>query len=393
MSVDLNRRLALRWLAAAAVTGGVVPVHLSLAAPARSQDASAKRLVVVLLRGALDGLAAVPALHDPAWGSLGRESALAQGAYLPLDGLFALHPALTHLHRWYQEKELLVVHATASPYRERSHFDGQQLLESGGQRPFELGTGWLGRALQAGGHPALALTASMPLGLRGADSASTWTPDRQRATDTDLLERVRQLYEADPALHAALEQAMGQQAMVMDSTAAGGAGAVGAVSLARQAGQFLAEAKGPRVAWLELGGWDTHTNQSARLERLLKVLDDSLAGLRAGLGVNWQHTTVLVITEFGRSATVNGTGGTDHGTGGVAMVAGGTVAGGRVLTDWPGLKRSDLLDGRDLRPTQDVRAILGALVQHQFGLGSSQLQTHILPGFTGRTLPIWRATT
>lgn len=392
MDVSLNRRVALRWLAVATAAGVGVPAHLSLAAPTRSQDAGAQRLVVVLLRGALDGLFAVPAIHDPAWGSLGRESALEQGAYLPLDSLFALHPSLAHLHRWYQEKELLVVHATASPYRERSHFDAQQLLESGGQRPFELGTGWLGRALQATGHPALALTASMPLGLRGADAASTWTPDRQRTSDADLMERVRQLYEADPALHAALEQAMGQQAMVMDTTVAGGAGAGGAVSLARQAGQFLADVKGPRVAWLELGGWDTHTNQNARLERLLKVLDDSLAGLRVGLGVNWQHTTVLVITEFGRSAIVNGTGGTDHGTGGVAMVAGGAVAGGRVLADWPGLRRSDLLDGRDLRPTQDVRAILAALVQHQFGLGSSQLQAHILPGFTGKPLPIWRTT-
>jgi uncharacterized protein (DUF1501 family) len=222
MDVSLSRRVALRWFAVATAAGVGVPAHLSLAAPARSQDASTQRLVVVLLRGALDGLAAVPAMHDPAWDSLGRESALAQGAYLPLDSLFALHPALSHLHRWYQEKELLLVHATASPYRERSHFDGQQLLESGGQRPFELGTGWLGRALQAGGHPALALTAGMPLGLRGADAASTWTPDRQRASDADLMERVRQLYETDPALHAALEQAMGQQAMVMDTTAGWG---------------------------------------------------------------------------------------------------------------------------------------------------------------------------
>lgn len=387
MNSRLNRRAVLHWLTSACALGILMPARLSLAAPVTPQNASAQRLVVVMLRGALDGLAAVPALHDPAWGSLRRESALAQGAYLPLDGLFALHPALPQMHRWYQQKELLVVHATASPYRERSHFDAQQLLESGGQRPFDLSTGWLGRALQAAGQPALALTASMPLALRGADKASTWTPERQHGNDADLLERVRQLYQGDPALHAALEQAMGQQAMAMDAPAGAGAGAV---SLARQAGQFLADPKGPRVAWLELSGWDTHTNQSARLARLLKTLDDSLAALREGLGAYWQQTTLLVMTEFGRSAVMNGSGGTDHGTGGVAFVAGGAVAGGRVLADWPGLKASDLHDGRDLRPTTDLRAVLAAAVRHQFGLDARQTQASILPDFAGKPLPIWR---
>jgi uncharacterized protein (DUF1501 family) len=180
---------------------------------------------------------------------------------------------------------------------------------------------------------------------------------------------------------------MVQQVMAMDASAAGG---TGAVNLARQAGQFLSDPKGPRLAWLELAGWDTHSNQNARLARLLKGLDDSLAALREGLGQHWQQTTVLVMTEFGRSAAMNGSGGTDHGTGGVAWLAGGAVAGGRVLADWPGLKSSDLLDGRDLRPTQDLRALLAALVQRQFGLDSSQLQGNILPGFVGKPLPIWR---
>jgi len=387
MPFRLNRRAALGWLGVGATMGALMPARLGLAAPASGQEPKAKRLVVVMLRGALDGLAAVPALHDPGWSSLRRESTLAQGSYLPLDDLFALHPALPQLHRWYQQKELLLVHATASPYRERSHFDAQQLLDSGGQRPFELSTGWLGRALQVAGQPALALTAAMPLALRGAATASTWTPERQHNTDTDLLERVRQLYAADPVLQSALDQAIGQQAMVMDAPAAAG---TGAASLARQTGRLLADPKGPRVAWLELNGWDTHTNQSASLARLLKGLDDSLAALREGLGVHWQQTTVLGMTEFGRSAAMNGTGGTDHGTGGVAWLAGGAVAGGRVLADWPGLAVKDLLDGRDLRPTQDVRALLAALVQHQFGLESSQLQALILPGFVGKPLPIWQ---
>lgn len=392
MPSRLNRRAALCWLAAASSSGLLVPARLSLAAPPTHPLLHEQRLVIVMLRGALDGLAAVPAVGDPAWGSLGRASAPADAPPLALDGLFSLHPAMAQMHHWYQQKELLVVHATASPYRERSHFDAQQLLESGGQRPFDLTTGWLGRALQAAGQPAMALTASMPLALRGASAASTWTPQRQNAAGADLMERVRQLYAGDPDLVAALDQALGQQAMATDAaTGEGSGGGAGAVGLARQAGQFLADSKGPRVAWLEMAGWDTHTNQNARLNRLLKGLDDALVALRQGLGTQWQHTTVLVMTEFGRSATMNGSGGTDHGTGGVAWLAGGGVAGGQVLADWPGLKRSDLLDGRDLRPTLDVRALLSAVVQHQFELDAQQLQTSILPGFVGKPLPIWRA--
>ena len=370
---------------------GVLPVRIGFAAPAAAADALGHRLVVVMLRGALDGLAAVPAVGDPAWSGLrgAVEAAGNSPAPLRLDNVFSMHPSLANLHRWYGQKELLVVHAAASPYRERSHFDAQQLLESGGERPFVLTTGWLGRALQASGQPALALTPAMPLALRGADGASTWTPSRRAGNDQDLMLRVAQMYSSDNQLAGAFAQAMGQQGMVMD--AEGGSGFAG---LARQAGMFLSDPKGPRVAWMELGGWDTHAQQAPRLERLLGTLDQGLASLREALAAHWRKTTVLVLTEFGRSTAFNGTGGTDHGTGAVAFIAGGAVVGGRVHADWPGLGRADLLDGRDLRPTLDLRAVIAPTLQRQFGFSTSQLQLSVLPGApgaSGAALDIWRA--
>ena len=380
MQTRLTRRAGLRLLGAA---GALLPLRMVFAAPASTRQAEGPRLVVVMLRGALDGLAAIPAQGDPAWTAL-RTDEHAAVAALPLDATFSMHPALSNLHRWYTRKELLVVHATASPYRERSHFDAQQLLESGGERPFVLSTGWLGRALQASDKRAIAITAAMPLALRGADGASTWTPDRRRPVDQDLMSRVAQMYRGDVQLAAAFGEAAVQKDMAM-----GADGGPGFASLARQAGAFLADPKGPRVGWLEAGGWDTHANQHARLGRLLVGLDEAMAALREGLGAQWANTTVLVMTEFGRSARFNGSGGTDHGTGGVAFVAGGCVAGGTVLTDWPGLADRQLFEGRDLRPTIDLRSVMVPIVQRQFGLDPSQIQSNILPGAVATRHPLW----
>ncbi|MEI6759511.1 MAG: DUF1501 domain-containing protein [Betaproteobacteria bacterium] len=381
MQTTLTRRAGLRLLGAA---GAFLPLRMVFAAPVSTHEAAGPRLVVVMLRGALDGLAAVPARGDPAWSALRTDEDAAAGA-LPLDATFSMHPALSNLHRWYTRKELLVVHATASPYRERSHFDAQQLLESGGERPFVLSTGWLGRALQTRDKRAVAITAAMPLALRGADGASTWTPDRQRPVDQDLMSRVALMYRGDGPLAAAFGEAAVQKDMAMDAD-----GGPGLASLARQAGIFLADPNGPRVAWLEAGGWDTHANQHARLGRLLDGLDEALAALREGLGAQWANTTVLVMTEFGRSARFNGSGGTDHGTGGVAFLAGGGVAGGTVLTDWPGLAGGQLFEGRDLKPTIDLRSVMVPIVQRQFGLDPAQIQSNILPGAIATRHSLWR---
>lgn len=404
--ISFTRRAGLRALLGTAALVSVLPARLAFAALANGKSDSEQRLVVILLRGALDGLAAVPAVGDPAWADLrgtaeaaARSQALtaatsvgntagiaaAQASLLPLDSTFALHPALSSLHQWYQQKELIVIHAVASPYRERSHFDAQQLLESGGDRPFAQTTGWLGRALQQTGGTAMALTAAMPLGLRGADGASTWTPAGRASSDADLMTRVAQMYSDDVQLANAFTQAMGQQDMTM-----GADSGPGLAKLAQQAGKFLSDSKGPRVVWLEAGGWDTHTQQMGRLGRLLPALDEALAALRNALGQHWATTTVLVMTEFGRSATLNGTGGTDHGTGGVAFLAGGQVTGGRVLADWPGLARGQLLEGRDLKPTLDIRRLIAPVLQRQFALNTSALQIALPDAPTG-LVGIYRA--
>lgn len=385
-----------RWLqassafAALAGSGAWPGARLSFAqagAPVAGASAAADRprLVVVMLRGALDGLAAVPVPGDPAFAALRPEPAGVAGAaaesLLPLDGMFALHPTLKTLHTWWGEGRLLIAHAVASPYRDRSHFDAQQLLESGGSRAFELDTGWLGRALAATRGHGVALGASLPVGLRGADGATTWSPGRQRPVDDDLLERIASLYGRDPDLATAFalarEQRRGLMGAAMTDAASGGASLV---DLARQAGRILADERGPSVAWVDSNGWDTHTQQAGRLARQLPQLDQALAALRQSLGPVWSRSTVLVLTEFGRSATLNGSGGTDHGTGTIAWIAGGAVAGGRVLADWPGLGARQLLDDRDLRPTLDIRSVIRPVLQQQFRLADGVLDRVVLPG-------------
>ena len=391
--VMANRRRSLRGIGAAAWTG-LLPGRLVLAAPATSERGpDGPRLVVVMLRGALDGLAAVPAVGDPAYAALRPAPVSAGGlvatapAWLPLQGDFAMHPALAELHRWYAEGQLLVLHAVGIPYRERSHFDAQQMLESGGEKPFALASGWLGRALQATHQGGVALTSAMPLSLRGAEAASTWTPARTPGSADDLMARVAELYRDDAALRRAFARSTMQQGMAApvvtnDNNLA---------ALARQAGAFLSAENGPRVAWLETDGWDTHTQQAGRLNRQLAGLDTGLAALRDTLGSFWANTTVLVMTEFGRSAAFNGSGGTDHGTAGVAFLAGGAVAGGRVLADWPGLAPAQLLDGRDLRPTLDLRGLIASVVQRQFGLGTTQVSGVVLPGAAPLRHALWRS--
>ncbi|MDO9436759.1 DUF1501 domain-containing protein [Hydrogenophaga sp.] len=388
-----------RWLQTAGA--GLLLASPGLRMAFASSPQARGKLVVVMLRGALDGLAAVPAVGDPQWSALrpppadAATNAAQTAPPLPLDATFALHPALAQLHRWYGEGQLLVAHAVASPYRERSHFDAQQLLESGGQRPFELTTGWLGRALELSGQRAVALSPAMPVALRGARSASTWTPTRAAAPDADLMARIAQTYQNDPMLSGLLDQALTQRQTMgggeRDRGMGAGAGSTAAFTgLARQAGQFLAQAGGPDVAWLDLDGWDTHTQQASRLQRQFAALDAGLGALRESLGERWADTSVLVMTEFGRAAALNGSGGTDHGTGGVAFLAGGAVAGGRVLADWPGLAPQALLDGRDLRPTRDIRTLLAPLLQRHLGVGGAQLAS-ALPGAPKGANDLWRA--
>ena len=356
------------------------------------------RFVLVILRGGLDGLAAVPAYGEGRYQSLRGALALpapgGSDGLLKLDGLFGLHPALVNLHALYAAGELAVVHAVASPYRERSHFDGQKVLEAGGTTPTTSTGGWLNRALAALaaeslGRDAIALAAAVPLVLRGPVNVNSWAPSRLPDTDADTLARVRQLYEsADPEAALRLSEALNARALA-GATGMDGAMRAGGqqlTPLTTAAARFLAAADGPRIAVLEAGGWDTHANQGAAngtLALRLAGLDSGIAAFRDELGPAWRETTVVVVTEFGRTVAVNGTRGTDHGTAGAAFVTGGAVAGGRIIADWPGLADRDLFEGRDLMPTLDLRALFKGVLSEQYGLSAQALDTAVFPGSGG----------
>jgi uncharacterized protein (DUF1501 family) len=363
------------------------PAHLTLAQTARDAAPDDARFVFVLLRGGLDGLAAVPAIGDPDFAP--ARGALAEFGAPPLalaGTPFALHPHLAQMHALYQRGELCVVHAVGLPYRERSHFDAQQVLESGGNKPYELATGWLGRTLAAqGGRSGLALTTAVPLVLRGSERVDTWAPSLLPEPSADLVSRLEMLYAGDAPLRDALARAKGlrEQPSLGDAMSGGNAqGRQAAIALARKAGEMLAAERGPRIAVLELGGWDTHANQAnpnGALANNLRGLDASLAALRDALGAAWGRSVVLVATEFGREVAVNGTQGSDHGSGGAAFVAGGAVAGGRVLADWPGLARANRFEGRDLRVTTDLRALMKGLLADHLRLPGAAIERSVFP--------------
>lgn len=382
------------FLAASAKLTLLAPFGALFAAP--NPDA---RFVLVILRGGLDGLAAVPPYGDPQYralrGALAIDSPGTESGVLPLDGLFGLHPSLTSLHAMYEASELAVLHAVATPYRERSHFDGQKVLEAGGATPSASDGGWLNRALTAlatGGdsRAAVALAENVPLVLRGEFAVSSWAPSRLPGADEDLLARVRRLYEAsDPKLAARLTEALGARELAGDAGEAqrlAGRGGQQIAPLASAAARFLGSADGPRIAVLDVDGWDTHANQGAAQGNLalrLRGLDAGIAALKTELGAHWRDTSVLVVTEFGRTVAANGTRGTDHGTAGCAFLAGGAVAGGRVIADWPGLAASDLREGRDLRATLDLRGVFKTVLAEQFGVAESVLETTVFPDSGG----------
>jgi uncharacterized protein (DUF1501 family) len=357
------------------------------------------RLVVVILRGALDGLAAVPPYGDPDYASLHRELAIAapgaaDGA-LVLNNTFGLHPSLSFLHDRFAAGELLVFDAVASPYRDRSHFDGQNVLENGLAKPIGSADGWLNRALAAlprsggrSGDRAVAISQNVPLILRGEAAVISKSPQATPDVDEDLLTRLADLYSKDDWFSARLSAALQTEKMVdgapVDTVKATYPNRVGAV--AHMASELMRSDGGPEIAVIEASGWDTHANQGGAkgmLAARLAGLDQGLNALADGLGPLWQQTAVLVVTEFGRTAAVNGTRGTDHGTGGCAFLVGGAVRGGRVIADWPGLTRTALLDNRDLKPTLDLRSVFKAVLDEHMHVDATTLAKRVFPDSSG----------
>lgn len=366
------------------------------------------RLVVVILRGALDGLAAAPPYGDPHYAHLHRELAIAapgvaDGA-LELDAMFGLHPSLTFLHDRYGAGELIVFHAVASPYRDRSHFDGQNVLENGLLHPLGSADGWLNRALEslparkaAGGRTerAIAISQNVPLILRGETQVLSKSPLATPDVDEDLLLRLADLYSKDDWFSARLSEAVQSERISEPHDAPDGAmpaamtpaGAKTAKldrlsSAARMAGSVMRGEDGPEIAVIEATGWDTHANQGGAQGALagrLRGLDSALRALNEELGPLWASTAVLVVTEFGRTAAMNGTRGTDHGTGGCAFLAGGAVRGGRVIADWPGLSPGALLDDRDLKPTLDLRSVFKGVLGEHLRVDAKTLAARVFP--------------
>jgi uncharacterized protein (DUF1501 family) len=356
------------------------------------------RFVVIVLRGGLDGLAAVPPIGDPNYARLQGQLALSlagEHPAIPLDSFFALHPAMPAFGRLFREGRAAVVHAAATGYRERSHFDGQDVLESGQPAPGSVQSGWLNRALAAlpaGGRIAprgLAVGRSTALIMRGPVPVLGWAPQIAAAASDDLVARVLDLYaHRDPILKAALAQGLETGRIAaregMGQTPAGqNRNAINGMRLvAEGAARLMAADDGPRVAALAFDGWDTHANAggaTGRLAQLLGGLDGAFAAFETGLGEGWKDTSIVAITEFGRTARVNGTIGTDHGTATVALLVGGAIRGGRVIADWPGLRDEQLYENRDLKPTTDVRAVLKGLLSEQFGLGADVLGNAVFP--------------
>ncbi len=361
-----------------------------------------RRLVVVMLRGALDGLAAVAPYGDRHYRDARGELALpppgAHNGLLDLDGFFGLHPRLVNLHRWYSAGQAAMVHAAATPYRQRSHFDGQNLLENGTSRPFGADDGWLNRAIahmpgsaeSDGTERGLALGQAVPLMLRGDQPVGSWAPSRLPEVTDETLDRIMDLYAPDAFFVTRLARALETDAMAPADAPPRMSGGRQFALLAEAAGGFLAPRVGPRIALLELSGWDTHANQGASTGQLaarLGQLDDGLGALERRLGDVWSSTVVVVVSEFGRTVSVNGTRGTDHGTGGAMLLAGGAVAGGRVIADWPGLAKDDRRDGRDLEATTDVRAVFTALRAEHMAVPHAALETKVFPG-SGGTPPL-----
>ncbi len=415
-----TRRELLKGMAAGAVTLTLWP-RLAWSA---GNASNAPRLLVVLLRGGLDGLHALPPIGDNAWGGLRGSLPFAQGQGdaanakpTPLDRDFALHPSLAYAAQLYQQKAFLPVVAVAPPYQGRSHFEAQDCVENGSSRPSGAQDGWMNRCVASlRGEEGLALATAMPLIMRGSAKVGTWSPPLPASVNPGLLQRLDTLYAEDPQLAEAYSRAvieshddamadmemlakpaqMAQQQLQQAPEQAkyeprpdfgalkrgrnvGG----GLQDMMAAAGKFMSRGDGPQIAFVEDTGWDTHAAEVVTLQRKLSQLDTGLKNYHEAMGSAWDRAAVVIVTEFGRTAKVNGTGGTDHGTGGVAFLAGGAIAGGRIAGQWPGISSQDLNEGRDLHATTDMRALFKGVLAEHLRVPAGALDASVFPESAG----------
>jgi len=375
----INRRNLNRLLAAGMIAG-------SASTPIFANAPTQKRLIFINLKGALDGLHALIPYADPNYRKLRPTLALQkpgmEGGVIDLDGSFGLHPALQSLHDLYRQNELILIPAISSQYRQRSHFEAQNMLEGGGKLPYQEKSGWLNRAIrQMGISPnriGLSIGATLPLILQGSADIRTWSDSRIPEANPEFLSQINALYDGDPLLHKAFSQAnqdknnsMQNKNMRVNNKRL--------ISSTRAALAILKEKAGPRIAVIEAGGWDTHYAQERRLSQLFDDLGQSISLIKTELGPVWKDTVVMVVSEFGRTAAENGSKGTDHGTGGLAIIAGGRVNGGKVRGAWPGLSSKALFEDRDLAPANRLESVFKSTLIEHLGLSESKVADFVFP--------------
>lgn len=393
MNAQLNRR-SLLGLGASL---GIGVTFLGGQAFAASEgDLAKKKLVVVICRGGMDGLSVSPPVGDPNYAALRGSIAMKPDEVLKLDGTFGLHPELSTVHALALKGEARIAPAIASPDRARSHFEAQDVLETGASGVYGADTGWLNRTLEvlAPIRPVegLSVGGTAPLILRGKVQAASWSPGKGVDESARLPALLQDLYKTDPLLGPAFAsgletEAMAQRAMTAMAPAPGMNMAAGpkrrddetARKLGSTLGGFMVQPGGPQIAVISLDGFDTHAGQPSLIATRLSYLDTVLDGLHTGLGAEWKNTVVIAVTEFGRTARVNGTGGTDHGTASTGLILGGALKPGGIIGDWPGLAQNALFENRDTAPTLDMRSLFkGVLIEHM-GVDRAVLETKVFP--------------
>lgn len=406
---SLSRRQAL----AAAAGFGLSLNFVARQAFAASEGALARRrMIFVICRGGMDGLSVSPPVGDPDYAGLRRTIALGDDA-LKVDGTFALHPALPAVHALALAGEARIVPAVATPDRARSHFEAQDVLESGSAVVYGAPSGWLNRtvsSLQAQRKvDAIAIGATSPLVLRGPAAVSSWSPGKVVDTESRLPTLLQELYKDDSVLGPAFARGLATETMAQVAMTGmapsdpmmGGAqpatvqayqrqGQDAARKLGQTVAGFMREPGGPQIAAISLDGFDTHANQGAATGQLatrLGYMDAVLDGVHTGLGPDWQDTVIVVATEFGRTARINGTAGTDHGTASTALLLGGGLKKGGIVGDWPTLRTSALFENRDLAPTLDMRGLFKGVLAEHLGVDAKALDNQVFPD-SGAVRPV-----
>jgi uncharacterized protein (DUF1501 family) len=382
MTLQDRLLLSRRGFLAGACCAAAAPVLTPVSFAAMPGD---NRFVTIILRGAMDGLDLVQPYGDPAFAGLRPNLGLTPDrGLLDLDGFFGLHPAASALMPLWQARELSFVHAVSTPYRDqRSHFDGQDILERGGIDGSQR-SGWLNRTLsvmpRSETRKAIDINSAMELILTGPNETDSWSSQSNFALAEDEMSFLDRLYAGDAAFARAMQEAR-RTDMSADMLYGGEKRGAGIAEMARLAGGMLREDY--RIASFSINGWDTHVGQKGQFTKAAGDLATAIVTLSQALGEEaWKTTVVLAMTEFGRTARENGTNGTDHGTGGLAVLAGGAVPGGKVLGQWPGLSPDKLLDNRDLMPTGDIREVAAAMLYRQFGVDPHNLTTKVFPGLS-----------